>query len=166
MRDLNNTPSSNTSIPHKGLLSSDPNQAIQQMMETIDQLRSVYERETETLDNADTAGFFALQEKKMDIASTYQSSISELINRKNEIKAATPNLKEKLEKAQKEFSALSQRNLDALSRMSNCIERLGDTLRNAAKDSAKEQQAVSYTQDGKLGIDDRKILSTGVSETA
>lgn len=143
-----------------------PNAALEDVMVTIRQLFTVYELETEALENVDTNTFLSLQNEKLAKARAYQSGMEHLLNRKEEMRTADPAVRKKFEQMQTEFSALSRRNMEALGRMQRTMERLGGTLRKAAQDAAKKQRAVSYGANGILREDDRKQISLGVSETA
>ena len=48
-------------------LSSDPDKAIQDVMNSIDVLRGIYTQETEALTDADTPTFLSLQEKNFQM---------------------------------------------------------------------------------------------------
>jgi hypothetical protein len=148
------------------VLPADPNMAMQQMMDTIDTLRHVYVRETEALTSADTQTFLGLQEEKLTVARKYQRSIEEFLGRSEEMRSVNPLARKRLAQMQKDFSNLANQNLEALSRMQRTIERVGNTLRNAARDAAKKQRAFSYGETGKLQSDDNRRVSMGISETA
>jgi hypothetical protein len=150
----------------KPAFSTDPNTAMLEMMHTIDTLRGVYVRETEALDKADTQSFLALQEQKLDAARHYQHGVEEFLKRSEEMRSVNPLAKKRLKDMQEEFSTLAIKNMDALSRMQRTIERLGNTLRSAARDAAKKQRALSYGETGKITDDSRRTVSMGVSETA
>lgn len=143
-----------------------PDAALENMMATIRQLVTVYELETQALENVDTNTFLSLQDEKIAKARLYQTGMEELLGRKEEIRKANPAVKQKFEQMQADFSALSRRNMEALSRMQRTMERLGGTLRRAAQDAAKKQRAVSYGSNGILRDDDGKQISMGISETA
>lgn len=147
-------------------LSRDPTIALQETMKTIDQLRNVYARETDALSDADTRMFLQIQDEKLEAARNYQMSIEEVLRRKNEMKDVNPALREKLAAMQKEFSELAKQNLEALKRMQSSIERLGGTIRSAAKEAAKKQRTYSYSESGKIHSDTNKTVSMGVIETA
>lgn len=148
------------------ILSANPNKAIQEMMDSIDVLRKVYIRETEALVAADSEKFLSLQEEKLGAARNYESGIEQILARKDEIKMADPSLKNRLEDMQKDFARLADKNLDALGRMSRTLGRLGNSIRNAARETAAQQRAVSYGKDGTIHKAERKTISTGLSETA
>ncbi|MCB9982319.1 MAG: hypothetical protein H6861_01420 [Rhodospirillales bacterium] len=147
-------------------LSADPNKAMQEMMDVIDHMRGVYIRETDALEHMDTKGFLALQDEKIQATNIYKSGIEDILQRKNEMKSVQPNLKKQLERMQAEFAALSSQNMVALKRMQRTMERLGQTVQKAAKESVNRQRAFSYTPSGQLQHDERKGISTGISETA
>ncbi len=147
-------------------LSQNPDKAMQEMMNVIDTLRLVYLRETDALTKSDTETFLSLQGEKLEAARSYQNGIRQMLERKDEMKEASPDLKNRLGDMQKDFSALAQKNAEALQRMNRCIERLGNTIRNAAKETAKKQHGFSYDQTGSMKHTEKKSISTGVSETA
>ncbi len=150
----------------KGALSADPNRAMQEMMQTIDSVRMIVMKETESLETANTKAFLELQQQKLEIARKYQSGVETMLERENEMKNANPLLKKRLMEMQMEFSALTSRNLDALKRMQRSTERLGEVVMNAAKTAAKSQRAVAYGETGIITASERKAVSMGVSETA
>ncbi len=147
-------------------LSPDPNRAMQDMMDIINSLRGVYAEETEALNKADTKAFLDLQEKKMTAARQYQRGIEDILSREEQMKSVAPSLKNRLASMQKEFFGLSQKNLEALSRMQRCTSRLGETIMGAAKDAAKSQQTHVYGETGSIRDNERRSVSMGVSETA
>ncbi len=155
-----------TSKTGKNIFSADPNKAMQEMMDTIDRMRGVYERETSALESLDTKEFLSLQDEKLQTTNDYKSGIEEIMRRKGSIKAADPALKKELERMQVDFSELSAKNLTALKRMQRTMERLGNTVQKAAKESVNKHRAFSYGESGQLQKNERKSVSIGVSETA
>lgn len=135
-------------------------------MDVIDRMRGVYVRETEALEDMDTKGFIALQDEKIQATNIYKSGVEDILRRKCEMKAVNPALKRDLERMQADFAALSSKNMDALKRMQRTMERLGQTVQRAAKESVNKQRAFSYGESGKIHNDERKSVSIGVSETA
>ena len=155
-----------TSASRKTFLSSDPQKAIQEMMETIDRMRNVYELETDALENLDTKAFLSLQNEKLQTTNIYKSGIEDILARKDEMKKIDPAIKKELERMQADFTELSAKNMSALKRMQRTMERLGNTVQKVAKESVKKQRVFSYGESGKLHSDDDKRVSIGVSETA
>lgn len=151
-------------IPVK--LARDPNRAMQQMMETIDALRQVYEQETQALQALDTQAFLALQDAKQRSAHAYQSHVNEMIMRKEDMQKADPALKQQLERMRNDFAELSRLNMEALDRMQRTMDRLSMTIRSAAKDAAQKHSAYSYSETGMLQMNNKKCISLGDSETA
>ena len=147
-------------------LSSDPRRAIQEMMDTIDVMRSVYERETEALEKLDTKGFLSIQDEKLQTANVYKARIEEIMARKNEMREIDPSMKKELERSQAKFSELAAKNLTALKRMQRTTERLGGTIQKIAKDSVNKQNTFSYGETGQMHKNEKKRVSIGVSETA
>lgn len=144
----------------------DPNRTLSEMIETIRRLHSVYERETDALVNIDTAGFLAVQDEKLECAKAYQVGVEHIMAHKSEMKKADTALKKELETLQARFSELSFQNMDALKRVQRTMERLGSTIRKAAKDEAKKMQSFRYGADGSLPENDKRRISMGLSETA
>jgi prefoldin subunit 5 len=145
--------------------SADPNLAMQEMMSVIDALRSVYVRENEVLAASDARAFVEIQKEKFEAAQKYQAGVEDLMKRKESMKSASPVLKNRLVEMEKEFSQISEKNIEALKRMQRCVERVGQTIMNAAKDAARKRRAVAYGESGALR-GDAKTVSMGVSETA
>lgn len=148
------------------LLSTEPEQAIQDMMSTIDTMRSIYVEETKALESSDPEGFFVIQGKKMETARRYQSSIIEILERKEEMRNIDPTLKERLESLYTSFSRDVEANKMALKRMQMTVDRLKKTINRATLTAATRRNAVSYSKSGALERDERKVLSTGINETA
>lgn len=147
-------------------LSQDPERAMQEMMESINTLRGVYQQETEALITVNTQAFLDLQTQKLEAARAYQRGIEDILERREEMQTINPLTKKRLMEMQKDFSTLSQQNMEALKRMQRTMDRLSQTIRKAAKDAAHKQRAFSYGESGTLQGDDKKIVSTGISETA
>lgn len=156
-----------TKMPQEDMiLARDPNKAMQEMMSLIDELRTLYETETFALENTDTKTFLSLQEKKLHATNRYENGIAQLLVRKNELKSVEPSLKQGLENMQREFSLLCHKNMKALERMQRTTQRLGNTIRNAAKDAIRQQRAINYSQSGRIDAHEKKTMSIGISETA
>jgi ElaB/YqjD/DUF883 family membrane-anchored ribosome-binding protein len=147
-------------------LSSNPKKAMQEMMDTIDELRAVYQQETQALLASDADGFMAMQDAKLNAARNYQDGIAQMIARKEEMKSVDPVLKSQLRTMQADFSKLADKNMRALHRMQKAMERFGSTLREAARDAVKKERSTGYTANGKMLMDETKSISSGISETA
>ena len=148
------------------LLHASPEKAINQMMETIDALRDVYVQENKALDAVDTKAFLALQDSKIETAKLYEQSISEILERRDEMKRIDPSLKRRLRKMQQDFSALAVQNRTALDRMKRTAERLNKTLCEATKDAVNKHRVTSYGESGALDHTKKRMVSAGISETA
>ncbi|MBU0800696.1 MAG: flagellar protein FlgN [Alphaproteobacteria bacterium] len=146
------------------VLSRDPRKAMEEMMATIDALRTVYVEETDALEKCDTQTFLALQDRKIASANKYQSGIAQILARKDEMRAADPTLRIRLVTMQEDFSNLSARNIEALNRVSRGVKKLGDRIMNSARDAAAKD-AVNYGKKGLLNKY-KGPVSIGVSEQA
>ena len=147
-------------------LPASPDKALQEMMNTIDVLRDIYTMETKALESTDTQKFLEIQEKKLLSADRYRQSIEQMMARKDEMSKADPVLKERLKEMQNDFSALADKNKEALSRMQRCSERLSNTLRNAAKKAIQKKRSVAYSETGTLRKNSTKHIPMSISETA
>ncbi len=148
-------------------LPADTNAALREVMNTMNRISDLYEEETKALIDIDSKRFLELQEKKLEQSASYQAHLSEMINRKDELRFADPSLRTKLKQMQTSFHALAARNLEALERMQRCTDRLAQTIRNAAVRTAQSQRNFSYGNTGTLNNATRnKVISTGLSETA
>ena len=156
---MSNTPK------HDAYLSKDANTAAREMMTTIGALQRIYEQETEALENHDTQGFLMLQEDKLFAAQNYQRGIEELMARKDELKHVPQSTKIQLQEMQSDFSEMAKRNMKAIQRMQRVVERLGITIRGAAKEAIKKQRPMHYGESGTIEGEDTRSVSTGFSET-
>lgn len=147
-------------------LSLNPNKAGQEMVDTINAIQKIFELENEALEKADTKAFLSLQDDKLAIARLYQGRVREMLSRKDDMKNMSSDLKNKLAKMQVEFTKLAQTNSELLGRMQNSMERLGNAIRRAAKQTAREMNTYNYDARGSLSHGEKKSVSTGISETA
>jgi DNA uptake protein ComE-like DNA-binding protein len=147
-------------------LSSNPEQAMREAIQSIEVLQDVYKRETSALKQADMKEFAAIQNEKLEAAKYYQRSVEDIVRRKDEMKSINPAFKEKLKSMQNNFAVLAQRNMDALSRTQRNLQRVGETIQRAAKEAVRKNSTTPYGQHGKLEVQSKRALSTGISETA
>lgn len=147
----------------EGLLPQDPNKALQQMMKTIEAFKHILMRETSALKAADTGGFLALQDEKLDVARAYQSGMSQLLSRKDEIRLAAPALKERLVEMQQDFQTQAQANRESIERMRKGMERLGHRIMGAARKSAQKETEIVYGASGQMQHSGK--TSMGVNES-
>ncbi len=148
------------------LVKRDPNKAIQQMMDTIDALRHVYDQETEALQRTDIKGFLDVQDKKLDVTARYHREAITLLNNKDEIKdRVDPALRQKLLSMEEKFTASTRDNLDAIEKASRIMKRLHDRIMSAARRTAINE-SVQYGSSGELNGEKRKVVTTGINETA
>lgn len=147
------------------ILSADPARAMKEMMDAIDALRTVYLEENAALEQADTSRFLALQDRKITVARNYQSGASQMIDRREELRAKIgPDIRRQLQAKQEEFSVVSRLNMESLERMKNCTRRLGDRLMTAARDTAR-LDSHRYGNRGRMEMNERRV-SIGLNESA
>jgi hypothetical protein len=143
-------------------LSRDPAKAMNEMMHAIDELRQVYEDETNALERIDTQAFVSLQSRKIETASKYESFVSQIVSRKDEIRVIDPTFRDRVIAKQEEFNQLTARNLKALDRLNRGVKRLSERIMNSARDTARTE-AVNYGSHGKLNAY-KGPVSLGISE--
>ncbi|MBI4031182.1 MAG: flagellar protein FlgN [Proteobacteria bacterium] len=146
------------------ILSKNPEKAIQEMMETIDRLRSVYTEETDALLQTDTMKFLQIQDRKISAACNYQAGVAQIVSRKDEMKKTNPGLHDALQKKQEEFAIVAVKNIDALTRMRRTVQRLGEHLSVAAR-AAIEKKSVNYGATGSINRP-KHTVSIGINESA
>lgn len=146
------------------VLSNDPHRAIMEMMQTIDALRGVMIQETAALDKSDTEAFFGLQDQKLGIARDYQSGMSQLLARKDEIRSADPTLRTRLEAMQKNFHDTAIENRKSIERMRKGMERLGERIMRFARAAAEKETRLVYGATGQMQAGGK--ASMGINESA
>jgi hypothetical protein len=153
------------SNPHAFTLSSDPNQAVSEVIEMIESLRRIYIEETELLAKADMKGFMAIQDRKLKAARLYQNSALILLDRKAEMKnKVDPRLTRALAAKQEEFAAVSKQNVTHLERMRACSQRLSDRIMQSARDAVRGNSHC-YGARGHLEQNERRV-SLSLNESA
>ena len=147
-------------------LSKDPDKAVRQLMETLDHLRLMYEKETNALKNGDVQSFMTLQDEKLRTAYQYQADIRDIMDRQETIKSqASQDLLKSIKEKYEDFTKVSEENVDALKRMDKIMGRLSNRLIESAKRAALSD-SVSYGATGAIQGKQKQLVSTGVSETA
>jgi hypothetical protein len=148
----------------KYILSKNPNKAMEEMMVTIDRLRSSLIEETAALKEADTTTFMHLQDKKLDVARDYLEGMGQMLARKDEIKQADPTLIDRLEKMRGEFADIAHENHAALERMKNGMKRLGDRIMETARETARKEKEIIYGSSGQMQSGLKATI--GINESA
>lgn len=148
----------------KRRLPSDPNRAMQEMMLTIDRMRSSMILETAALKEADTRKFMDLQDEKLDVARDYLDGMSQLLARKDELKNADPALQDRLEAMRADFSEIAQENHAALERMKNGMKRLGDRIMETAREASRREREIIYGGNGQMQSGFKTTM--GINESA
>lgn len=143
-------------------LPKNPNAAMIEMMYIIDNFRTVMVREAEALESADAPAFLEMQNEKLSAARQYESGISQLLERKDELRAADPSLQSRLQAMQHAFHEVTTRNLEGLERMKKGTQRLHEKIMMAARDSAITEKSFAYGAAGTLKNGGR--ASIGLSE--
>jgi len=150
--------------PRRRRLPHDPNRAMQEMMLTIDRLRHSLSNETAALKDADTETFMTLQDEKLDVARDYLEGMTQLLQRKEEMKKADPLLIDKLELMRSEFSETAQENHAALMRMKNGMKRLGERIMETARETSRKERQIIYGGNGQMQSGLKTTM--GINESA
>jgi hypothetical protein len=146
------------------LLSENPEKAMQEMMESIDDLRLLYVKENAALAEVNTLEYIGLQDEKLETLQKYQNYAKQFVDRKEEMLRVSPDVYEKLQGIHKEFSDITSENLNLIKRMQGGIKRLHSRIINAAKETA-EKDGVNYGYEAKLRRHSN-TMSIGVNESA
>lgn len=148
----------------KQILSRDPMKAMQEMMESINDLKTVYLEENEALMESDLRTFLKLQERKMNAAEKYEQGVAEMTLRRDEMKDIDQDKKERLVTLQEEFVELAKINMEALDRMRGSVKRLSDRVMTTARETVQKERA-KYGAAGALEKSERRV-SIGINESA
>ncbi len=140
------------------------NDAMTEMMMTIDRLRDSLIEETNALKEADTKKFIALQDNKINVARDYMDGITQIMARKDEIKKADPKLIDLLEQKRIEFAEVAHENHAAINRMQSGMKRLGERIMEAARETAKREEQIIYGSSGHMQSGSKATI--GVNESA
>ena len=147
-------------------LPGNTNHAIGDVIAAAETLEEIYNAEIDALQKPDARAFMDLQDSKIEAAQNYYSVMMQMLERKNELKDIDPTTKRRLHEMHRSFSNTTRANMKVVKRMKRYSERLGDTIRNAALRAARQSNALSYSQNGESsGVDPRRIISSGLSET-
>lgn len=152
--------------PNGFALPRDPERAVKSVISVIEDLQHIYAEETDALERSKARKFLDLQDQKFTTAQQYQTAIEQLLARKEDLKKASPESRDKLKMMQRNFSELASKNMASLKRMGRTIDRLSERIRTAAKDEINKHRAVSYSESGRVNDLDSKSISTGLNETA
>lgn len=145
-------------------LPQNPNAAMIEMMYIIDNFRAMMLKETEALEKADASAFLSLQEQKLTIARQYEAGMGQLLERKEQLRAADPSLRQRLSAMQKGFHDIAARNLGGLERMKSGTARLHSRIMEAARETALHETRFAYSAGGK--VQSAGTPSIGISEQA
>jgi len=144
------------------ILPRNPNKAMQQMMDTIDVLRKQMVAETQALKETNTQEFMRLQDDKITISQRYARSMEEMIERKEEMRQATPALIEKLKAMRADFATITQENITEIQKMSKGMKSLETRIMEAARKEAQKGNQFAYGATGKLK--DGLTTNIGINE--
>lgn len=146
------------------ILSKNPDKAMQQMMDTIDQLRNQMIAETNALKDTNTQEFMRLQDDKITVSRQYMHAYEEMIERKEEMKKAKPSLKQKLEVMRAEFAQTTKENMTAIERMSRGMKSLENRIMDTARKEAQKDKQFAYGATGQISNGLKSTI--GINESA
>ena len=146
------------------VLSRNPERALQETMQIITALKAIYAEENKALSAVNTKKFSALQPKKMDIFTQYQSAVKQIVARQKEFLKVRSILRAHLIEAQKDLALLTATNIVYLERVHKSATRLGNRIVIAARDAVRKD-SVNYGATGNMSGSARAI-SLGVNQSA
>ena len=147
-----------------GKMTDNPTVILKDMILSIEALKGLYRLENKALDEANVQEFLNLQEKKMEIARSYQEKHDFIVSNKEEASKIDEAIKVKMEDLKAEFSELTKTNLEKLNRMKRITERLYGRVMEVAKKDIESRNA-KYSSNGILQKRAGQI-SVGIHETA
>ena len=148
------------------VLPSDTNHAISDILAAAQVLEEIYYAEIDALKKPDTREFMDLQDSKIEASQNYYSVMTQMIERKEELKHVDAVMKKKLHEMHTSFSDTADQNKQIMKRMQRSAARLGDTLRNAAVRAAQRKTTLGYSENGeRSGGASNKVISSGLYET-
>lgn len=140
---------------------------LQAMESRTAELRMILDTETLALSRSDISGFFALQDRKADMAKSWHSALVDIAAARHEnANPLDPATKAKLESLRIEMAETVRRNRTAIERSSRSMNRLSDRIMTHARRAAEEKSRVSYSAAGQIRSDAKRALSMGISESA
>ncbi len=144
-------------------LPSNPDRAIEQMMDVIGRLRGVLLDEIDALEKTDMERFSGLQDRKVKMARQYQAGVIQIIGRKDEMKSASAALKRRLEEMRVEFGAVSQKNIALIDRVRRGMQSLGERIMEIARETALREQQFAYGARGHMSNGGKATM--GINES-
>lgn len=144
------------------ILARNPDKAMQQMMDTIDVLRDQMVAETNALKDTNTKEFMRLQDDKITVSRRYAKAMEEMMERKEEMRKATPALIEKLKAMRAEFATITEENIVEIEKMSKGMKSLETRIMEAARKEAQKGNQFAYGASGKLN--DGLTSTIGINE--
>lgn len=149
---------------HNMLLPKQSNRAVQAMLDVIEELASFYEQENETVDATDTRSFITLQDRKIALARRYQEYAKQALARRDELKNAAPDLRQRLIIAHDKLTEHTSKNLDGLERLRKGVNRLSERIMSGAREAA-QKEVPNYNAGGSL-TPHKRAVSMGLNESA
>ncbi|MAM35016.1 MAG: hypothetical protein CMH28_08075 [Micavibrio sp.] len=129
-----------------------------------DQLQSIIERETKSLEDHDIEKFVQYQMEKARLAKNYEIEAQKLLSVREKLREADEDLRKRVKKAQESFLESSEQNAAILMRRQISAQRLNERIMGAAR-QALSGEDIAYTAAGKKTNSVRKTLSSGAGST-
>lgn len=140
---------------------------LQDTIALIQAFKRLIEMETLALDKANFGEVDKLQERKRELAKSYQMQVENLHSRAAEIKKTSESLRAQLVEARTAFTLALTDNMAALERVKNSCGRLVDRILDSARRALQQQMPnapQSYGATGRQVYSARKTLSMSLNE--
>lgn len=148
------------------ILANNPSEAMQEMLEIIDNLHGILDKETKALETSDTQTFIGLQEKKYLAALAYRDGTRQISERKKEFSDMSNELRERFKIRKANFGLCMEKNEKRLRTSRRVLRKLSERLTKCALNQRNKAGNICYTADGTISAGSEKSLSTGINESA
>lgn len=137
---------------------------VRQLMKLITSFTNLLKEETAAIKKIDYAGIDRLQEDKKALARQYQTEVNLLNQRKDDMQALPPDLKEQLVKARTEFTLTLDQNMRALEHLKTSGQRLVNRILSTARSTVVKETNSNYTASGQSTAARKNTLSISLDQ--
>lgn len=139
--------------------------AVQDIMEVLENFSALLNDETAALKRSDFEKVDSLQEEKKTIARLYQSMITALGTRAEELQALDIPTRDKLIQTRTRFTIILEDNMRVLELVKRSTQRLADRILDIARLSVVDGRQTSYGTKGHVQSYRSAALSTRVDQS-
>ena len=135
-----------------------------EIVKLITSFTSLLKEETDAIKKIDYAGIDRLQEDKKTLARQYQNKIDLLNQRKDDMQALNPDLKEQLVTARTQFTLTLDENMRALEHLKTSGQRLVNRILSTARSTVVKETNSNYTASGQSTAARKNTLSISLDQ--